>query len=345
MRKIFSTLVLVFFIMPAYAEWAKPSSLDEYGIQVEAVTNVDGTITLFFIEPDKEIAFIRQTEAGVNTWTKRKSLEMYGNFLRTGMHEDGRIELFIIGTLGNVLTHATETSVGSGEFGKELDFDVYATQLEVAHSADGSLMLFYTRPDREVAYVKQKALNSADWEKAVTTDVYANQIAVGNHADGRIEIVNIGTLGNVLYHVTETAPGSNQWSKEMEIKGEYGFQIELMNNADGSLVLYYLTMDRELAYMKSAESGFAKPVKTDVYGNAFDLDMDGDGRVHIVNIATMGNALYHLAQTEANSESWTKEKDLNSYGRYIDVATNGKGGMELFIVAMLASELYQQSDK
>ena len=212
----------------------------------------------------------------------------------------------------------------------------------------GELALFYLKPDREIAYRRQSEANSATWGKAQALDVYGNQFAVTTQQDGRIEIGVIGTMANVMSHLTETAPGSNSWGKETEIKGLYASQIEWAANSNGALSLFMLKMDREIAYLTQTEanaSTWAPLVKTGVYGNAFTLGQYGDGRLEVALIGTMANVMSHLTQQTANSNDWTSEKDIKGYGKQLDIATNTDGSLELVYVAALANEVHHARAK
>jgi hypothetical protein len=130
-----------------------------------------------------------------------------------------------------------------------------------------------------------------------------------------LKSVNIGTLVNVLHHNRETKTGSGEFTKEEEIKGSYARMIQLANNADGSLILYYLNMDREMACKKTSENGWERRVKTDIYGNGFVVGNDGALRAHIFVVGTFDNVLSYTHQTEPNGNEWSKEMELKKgYG-------------------------------
>ena len=335
--------MLMLLIQPVFADdWSRPEAMDEYAIQIQSVTNVDGTVSVFYLRPDRELAYIKQIAPNSSDWTKSRSLDMYGNQFRIEMRSDKRFELFIIGTLGNVVTHSVQTAPGSSDWSKEKDLGIYASQLEVASGPDGNLMLFFLDMGKEIGYMKQTTPDSMEYAKKKMLDVNGNSFAIGNHPDGRIEVVNIGTLGNVLYSSRETKAGSGEFAKEKEIKGRYSRMIQLVNNADGALVLYYLSMDREMVYQKASDDGWAQHVETDVYGNGFVVGLDGENRAHIFVIGTLGNVLSYTRQTEANGNEWSKEKELKKgYGKYLSAIQNNDGKLNLFFIGMFANEFHR----
>jgi len=181
--------------------------------------------------------------------------------------------------------------------------------------------------------------------KAKLLDLSGNAFQVGNHADGRAELVIIGTMANVLYHARETSAGSGEFGREKEIEDRYGAQVLLENNADGTLVLYFRNMDREIVYMAATENGWSRRVKTDMYGNWMEAAVDGDGRVNLFIIGTLGNVLTHTRQVAANSNEWTKETDLEGYGKGVEPAINMNGKLDLIYIAMLANEVHVTRQK
>jgi len=333
----FSLLLLL--IQPAFADWNKPKGLDEYALQITSVGNLDGTISLYFIEPDREVAYITQTAPNSSDWTKRRGLDIYANSIKLVTRLDGRHEMFIIGTLGNVVSHTVQTEAGGSDWSKEKDLGIYASQLKTAMHPDGKMLLFFLDMGKEIGYMKQDEVESTSWGKPKMLDINGNSFTLGQHADGRIEIVNIGTIANVLYHVTETKAGSGEFAKEREIEDQYATQISLVDNADGTLALYYLNMDREIAYMNMTSNGWSRAQKTDVYANAMSVFLDGDGLLNVINIGTFGNVISHMRQIKVGSNDWTKEKDLKAYGKSIHTATNLNGKRDIFMIGMLANEI------
>ena len=97
------------------AGWSKPASLKTYALQVEVAQNEDGSLIAFYIQPDREIGFTKQTEPGSDVWTKPATLDLYGNQIAVGRNADGRLEMFIIGTMASVITHVTQSAPNSDQ--------------------------------------------------------------------------------------------------------------------------------------------------------------------------------------------------------------------------------------
>lgn len=216
--------------------------------------------------------------------------------------------------------------------------DGYARQVEIIENQDGSLSLFSISPDREVTYRKKATANDNEWGKPKSLDIYANSIKLGLHEDGRIELFAIGTLGNVVTHISQVSPNSDEWTKEKEIKGIYAQQIELTTNEDDSLVAFFLDMNREISYIRQTaqnSSDWTSPTNLDTYGNQIAIGSHADGRLAVFIIGTLGNVLSVLSQTRVNSDDWSGEQEIKSlYGTQVEVGVNLDGTMNLFILQM-----------
>jgi hypothetical protein len=148
-----TVVILFFFSYPTLAsEWTKPEPfVDRYAIQVEVVKNQDGSLMIFYIKPNRKVAYIKQSAPNSNNWSKRINLGIYANNIKVAQHKDGRLELFNIGTFGNAISHMTQLEPNGTQWSKEKDLDYYGSQIELAKNADGSLILFFIKPDREIA--------------------------------------------------------------------------------------------------------------------------------------------------------------------------------------------------
>ncbi len=261
-------------------------------------------------------------------------------------HADGRIELFIIATLANAMTRATQSAPNSSTWGPEQDLDIYGRQLAPVIGANGEIALIYLQMNNEIACVRQTTANSASWSKSKALDLYASYFTVGAQEDGRLELVLVGTLGNVLTHATETAPGSNAWGKEIEFKGLYGHHPRLGRSPDGALTFFLLTMDRQLTYVRQTAANSADwgtPVKTKIYGNDIYVGQDAAGRFEIGIIGTMANALSHVSQLEANTDKWSEERDLKGYVKQLEMPNNADGALQLISIIALGNQIYHSS--
>jgi hypothetical protein len=325
------------------ADWEKSQSLDIYADQITPIVDADGTTTLYFLDKGKEISFMRQIEPGSDNWTQPRGLNLNGNAFAIERRADGRLEMFIIATLGNAIGHSVQTAPGSDDWSKERDLDIYASQLRTATHPDGSVLLFFLDMGREIGYLKQESPESDNYSKTML-GLNGNAFTLGEHADGRVEIVIIGTMANVLSHVTETQAGSGVFTGEQDIDGYYATQIYLVNQGDGSLTLFILDMGREVASLAYADGGFKNGKELGLNGNGMVVTDDGD-RIHIYLVATMGNALTHTMQVEPNGQQWVKEQDLDSYGWYLAPVTNMDGSQTLYYIAMLASEVRKIEQK
>ena len=226
---------------PHSDNWSKEQTVKGvYATQIELATNQDGSLMLFFIKPDKEVAYIRQTTVNSNEWSQKKDLDSYANQIAVANHNDGRLELAIIGTLASVTSHQTQLAANSDEWSKEKDLKgVYALQVEFGRASDGSLYLFYIKPDKEIAYLTAPSSSQAAWSKSQALDTYGNLIEVGNNSTGQLVVVIVGTFGNVLTYITQNETASGLWSKEMDMKA-YATQMRLINNAEGHLALLHI---------------------------------------------------------------------------------------------------------
>ncbi len=333
----------------SHAEFTAPKSLDGYALQMKAVTNADGTVMLFYVRPDREIAFVRQTAVNSDEWTKPAGMDLYGNRLSVSHHADGRLALFVIGSLGNVLTHVSQTAPNADTWTQEEEFEnAYGTQIEAAANQDGSLVLFFIKPSREIAFIRQAAPNSKDFLPQVDMDVYANQISAANHSDGRIEIAIIGTAANVTSRVTQIEPNGEKWSEEKVFKDIFATQVEFTKNADSSLMLFLLAPDKELTVVKQISRDgevFSKLDETDVYGSRFTTGMNRNGAIEVFIIGTLGNVISRIVQTEPNGSQFGKETELKGYALQLEAVANADGTLNLFSIAPLASELHLSIEK
>jgi acylphosphatase len=336
-------LMLGLSFTAAAAMWEKPKATGgDYALQVEIIENQDGTLSMFYLSPAREVMVSNQVAPNSSDWTKKKSLDVYANQIKLGKHKDGRIELFAIGTMAGVVSHMTQVEAGSSEWTKEEYVDgIYATQIELGTNEDGSLVMVFIEPDKDVNIITQNEANGSDWSKKKDLDSVAIQIAVGNHADGRLEIFMIGTMANVMSRQTQIAPNGDDWSKEIDIKGQYGRQIEVGKNADGSLSLFYIRPDREIAYMKQLTPNgedWSGGNVMDTYGNLIEVGNNSDGNIVLVIVGTVGNVLTSMMQTEG--DNWSKETDVKGYGKQMRLGNNQDGSLELVYIAMLASEVF-----
>lgn len=109
---------------------------------------------------------------------------------------------------------------------KPNSLDLYSHQVEGFTTANGALIAFVVEADGEITYRKETTPGSREWAKRKSLDVYGRWLMPIEHADGRITVFIIGTVGNVLTYVTQTAADSEEWSTEKELKGSYGQQIQ-----------------------------------------------------------------------------------------------------------------------
>lgn len=333
-----AALVVASCLLPLLANaagYAEPQGLGLSGESLEVARNADGTLLAFVIEKNKEVTYVKQAAADGNDWLQRKSLGIYANEIAIGRHADGRLALFNIGLMGNVLYQLSQKAPNSDEWTEEAELKgAYGTSIEPISAKDGSLVLFFVTPDKRIAYVKESAPDSNSWGAPVKTGLYATRIALGTHPDGRIELVNIGTLGNVLYHVTEKAAGSLTWTEEKEIKGAYATQIELAANADGSLLLFAVQPDKEIASASFGSGGWSKAEDLGIYGNQVTVGRRSDGRLEMFIIGVLGNVLTHSVQAEPNGGKWGPEEDLKkAYATHMGVATHADGRLDLVFIS------------
>jgi hypothetical protein len=227
---------------PNTDEWGKEKMLKGvYARQIELVSNSDDSLLMVFIKPGKEIAYIRQTKPNSQEWTSKKDLDSYANQIAVVKHMDGRLQIAIVGTMASVMSYQTQLEPSGDDWSKEKDLKgVYGNQVEFAMNADGKLALFYIKPDKEVAYLTETSSSENPWSKAHSLEAYANLIELGNNQNGDIELLMVGTFGNVLTHMTQTKASTNQWSKEKYMKG-YATQMCLFDNSNGHLSLAYIS--------------------------------------------------------------------------------------------------------
>ena len=229
-------------------QWSEEKELDFYATQIELGYNTDESLVMVFIKPDREVAFIKQAEPDSDTWSRKTDLDIYANQIALGNHADGRIEVFAIGTLANVLSRFTQLTPSGDKWSAEKEIeDIYATQIETAMGADGKLVLLMIQPDRELALVRQTAPNSDAFSGNQSLDVYANLIEAGNNSDGDIEVVIVGTLGNVLSHITQTGEDGTGWTKEQDLDG-YAVQMRMAAQGDRRLQMVYISPFASIVY-------------------------------------------------------------------------------------------------
>ena len=347
----FKWVSLTIFLLSLYstssfaANWQKATKVSGgYGLQVELIENNDGTVTMFYIEPDKEVVYKTQSKKNSNEWSKKKSLEIYANQIKLGKHADGRIEVFAIGIMASVVSHITQLKPNSDEWSKEkMVKGVYATQIELASNQDGSLMMVFIKPSKEISYIKQTKPNSEECTANKDLESYASQIALASHEDGRLEIAIIGTMAYVMSHQTQLKPNSDEWSKEIELKGIYGRQVEFAMNANGKLALFYIKPDREVAYLletNSAESAWSKPHNLEAYANLIELGHNQNGTIELVMVGTFGNVLTQMTQKEASTNEWSKEKDMKSYATQMRLINNSNDHLSLVYVAPVSTQIH-----
>lgn len=209
--KPLATLLLVIFFLNASNVLAdlstKPRSLDLYGHQVDGTTTADGRLIAFVVEPDKEIAYRRETAPGSGEWGARKGLGVYGNWIKAAKHADGRISLFIIGTLGNVLSRVTQSAPDSDDWGKEREFSsAYGKEIHPVSYPDGRLALFYLDMGREISLIEETAPDSGEFGSLKNLGLYGNRFEVG-------------TMGNALGRARQVSPDTLAWGKEQSMKG------------------------------------------------------------------------------------------------------------------------------
>lgn len=201
-------------VAPDSDEWGDEQEFDgSYGSQIRPVTYADGRVALFFLDMGREISLIEETAADSGQFGRRQNLDLNGNRFEVGVRADGSLDLAIIGTMANVLTHATPGADGQWQ---EHDIDgAYALDLSFQNSIDGALHLFYVDMQKEVVRIDM----SRDPLRRVEMDLYGNGIVTTRGANGAIEIVIVGTLGNVLGHARQVAPDVLEWGAEEEMQG------------------------------------------------------------------------------------------------------------------------------
>ena len=354
--RIFSILILMTtsFTLSIQATDKDPAydtvnKTGHYAIQIETAKNTDGTVSIFFLKHDRKLSYIRQIAPNKNEWTKRISLGEYANHFAVGKHKDGRLDVFYTSALGSKVYHKTQMAPSSDEWSKDKKLkSTYAQQLETIKGEDGSLYVFALQMDKEVGYFKETAPNSNEFSKRINMNTGGNRITLGKSANGRIELFNIGTMGNVMYQISQSAPNSDAWMPEVELKGMYAAQIEVKNGKDGSLYLFALQMDREFGYMKQTAPNsrtWTKAIDTGMGGNGIELGKHKDGRIEIFNIGTLGNTLFHIPQAAPNSANWAPETEIKGYGKSIRVARNENGKLMLVAIAPLMSEITVNMEK
>lgn len=338
--KPLATLLLVIFFLNASNVLAdlstKPRSLDLYGHQVDGTTTADGRLIAFVVEPDKEIAYRRETAPGSGEWGARKGLGVYGNWIKAAKHADGRISLFIIGTLGNVLSRVTQSAPDSDDWGKEREFSsAYGKEIHPVSYPDGRLALFYLDMGREISLIEETAPDSGEFGSLKNLGLYGNRFEVGTHGDGSLDIAIIGTMANVLSHARLGSDGA--W-REKDIKRAYATDLAFQNGADGALHLFYVDPQREIARVDMSQPELRQH-DMDLYGNDIVAVADADGSIEIIIIGTMGNALGRARQVSPDTLAWGKEQSMKGYAKWLSPVA-GPAGPTLFSVAPFASEVH-----
>ena len=168
---------------PNSDEWSDEQELKgTYASQIQVTHYEDGRLALFFLDMGREIGVIEETEKNSGLFAKHQMLDLYGNYFEVGKHQDGTVELGIIGTMANVLTHASAGENGQWDE-KEINGG-YAIDIEMRNNASGELQLIYIQPDKEIAIADL----SGEAVERKKLDMYSIGIESTNHADGQCSV-------------------------------------------------------------------------------------------------------------------------------------------------------------
>ncbi|WP_287421354.1 hypothetical protein [Reinekea sp.] len=194
--------------------WSKEQELDgTYAQQILPVTYADGRVALFFLDMGREIGVIEETAANSGRFGREQMTDLNGNRFEVGFHADGTIELAIIGTMAQVLSHASKDADGRWRE-HEID-DAYAADLSFHNSLDGSLHLFFVDPMSEISRIDM----SKPEKRVQEMGLNGLNIDTVRGADGSIEIIIVGTMANVLGYSRQVAPDVLEWGPEKEMQG------------------------------------------------------------------------------------------------------------------------------
>ena len=229
-----------------------------------------------------------------------------------------------------------------------------AQQVAVGRNADGRLEIFYVGTNN-VLYHNWQIAPNGDWvgETQFPGDS-AQQVAVGQNADGRLEIFYVGT-NNILYHNWQVAPNGggqlapnggwlvlpNQWKGETPFPGDSAQQVDVGQNADGRLEIFYVGTNNDLYHNWQVAPNGGWADETRFPGESAQqvaMARNKDGRLEVFYVGT-NQDIYHVWQVAPNGV-WAGETQFpGDSAQQLAVAPNQDGRLEVFYVGT-NSDLY-----
>lgn len=182
----------------------------------------------------------------------------------------------------------------------------------VALNSDGRMQVFYrSEADSSLHYMTQSANGSESWSTPTGLGgvITSNPVAIAN-ADGRLDVIARGA-DNMIWHRTQTSPGSSTWSEWAQIYPGTSVTSELsvVRGADGRLQVFYRGSNNALYYATQSAANSSTWSPPASLGGGITSEpsavVNADGRIEVFVRGT-DNGMHHNWQTAAGSNaSWS----------------------------------------
>jgi hypothetical protein len=255
--------------------------------------------------------------------------------LVTARNRDGRLELFVylrsnsFGPINLQLwqTAASSETWKSGKGGAPIS----GNNIAVAQNADGRLEAFWTDAAHNLHHTWQSSASKGPWQAAAFAG-QATSLTLIENSRGLLELFYIG-MDSFLYHQTQTAPNSQQWTALSKFAYQ-GKQVAAGVNVGGRSECVFIGLDQKIYSVSEFSPGATQWHYGACAGSARAISsvaLQADQRLSVAFIG-IDNGNYLIHQATPGGGPW----QLQSFGggSTHQALYNFDGKLDLFYVGM-----------